>query len=270
MKQVLLAFQFLTIVPVKVSGSVSEEDIARSAVFFPLVGAFQGLVIAGSAFLLTRLFAADITSGLLILISLICNGGFDLDGLADTADGMAVKSAGDQAEDRAKRLAAMKDSSTGSIGVLALILLILLKFLFIREVLQSFTTDISSALLFLMPVFSKWITLPAMYHGISARKDGLGKIFIEQVGAGTLLLSTAVMTGLFYMAAVFQLSGLSFISRLQFFFLIVLFFYAFSLISVRFFIWRFGGLTGDHFGALTEVSEPLFLMTGVVWLQHFS
>jgi adenosylcobinamide-GDP ribazoletransferase len=93
MRQFLLAFQFLTIVPVKVRGEVSEKDISGSAVFFPVVGAFQGLLTAMTAFLFMKLFSSEVTCGLVILI-LTLTKGFHLDGLADTFDALAVKASG--------------------------------------------------------------------------------------------------------------------------------------------------------------------------------
>ncbi|MBI3593260.1 MAG: adenosylcobinamide-GDP ribazoletransferase, partial [Nitrospirae bacterium] len=175
MKQLLLAFQFLTIVPINVRGNISEKEIARSAAFFPFIGAFQGILACMSAFLLLKVFPPEITSGLIILALLITNGGFHIDGLADTFDALAVKSKGAEETDREKRLAVMKDSSTGAIGVVAIAVAILLKFLFIRNLFASNSVFTAYSMLFLMPVFSKWIMIPAMYHGISARQDGLGR-----------------------------------------------------------------------------------------------
>ena len=48
-KPLLLAFQFLTVVPVRVRGEITEDDVAGSASFFPFVGAFQGIVTAACA-----------------------------------------------------------------------------------------------------------------------------------------------------------------------------------------------------------------------------
>ena len=45
-KQFLLALQFLTIVPVRVSGTVKEADLARSMRYYPLVGAMLGALSA--------------------------------------------------------------------------------------------------------------------------------------------------------------------------------------------------------------------------------
>jgi len=129
----LLAFQFLTIMPLKVKGNISEREIAQSATFFPVVGVFQGLLILLSASLLSNVLPSEIVSGLIILILITSNGGFHLDGLADTFDALSVKSSGNEAIDRQNRLSVMKDSATGAIGVTAIVLTILLKFLLIKN-----------------------------------------------------------------------------------------------------------------------------------------
>ncbi len=47
----LLAFQFLTMVTVKVEGEIPEREIGRASAFFPIVGAFQGLMLVQVWFL---------------------------------------------------------------------------------------------------------------------------------------------------------------------------------------------------------------------------
>jgi adenosylcobinamide-GDP ribazoletransferase len=268
MRQLLLAFQFLTIVPVKISGNITERDVAGSAAFFPLVGAFQGLATAIPVVLLMKVFPADITAALVLFILILSNGGFDLDGLADTFDALAVKSSGDPERDRAKRLLVMKDSTTGAMGVIALAVTILLKFVLMRRLLADFPVPAAAAVFFLMPVFSKWINVPAMHHGVSARKDGLGRIFIEHAGRGSVLVSTAIVV---FLSVIVSWSGLMRVSPaggMEFCLLAGAAFYLFDLLAVQFLNERFGGLTGDHFGAMTEISEILFLLSGYVWLRH--
>jgi adenosylcobinamide-GDP ribazoletransferase len=268
MRQLLLAFQFLTIVPVKVPGKITDQDVAGSAAFFPLVGAFQGLATSISAVLLMKVFPADITAGLTLFFLILSNGGFDLDGLADTLDALAVKSSGDPENDRTRRLIVMKDSTTGAMGVVALSVTILLKFVLMRRLLSDFPILPAAVLLFLMPVFSKWINVPAMHHGVSARNNGLGRMFIEHAGRGCVLASTTIVISLCVIVASLGLMRVSPGTLLKFCLLLFAAFYLFCLLAVQFLTKRFGGLTGDHFGAVTEISEILFLLAGYVWLQH--
>ena len=268
-RRLLLAFQFLTVVPVRIKGDVTEKDVAGSIVFFPLVGAFQGFLTAMVAFFMMKIWPADIAAGLAIVCLILSNNGFDLDGLADTFDGLAIKSSGHLAKDREKRLEVMKDSATGAMGVIALIVIILLKFILMRRLLSDFSVLTASALFFLMPAFSKWITVPAMLHGKSARRDGLGKAFVEHTGAAGAAVSTLMLSLLFFPVALFGLISPSPLNGLELAVFLLLAAYLFSLLAVRFLKRRFGGLTGDHFGALTEVFEVIFLLAAYGWLRRF-
>lgn len=268
MRSILLAIQFLTILPVRLRGKISESDIARCATFFPLAGALQGFIQFAAAVVLTMIFPADIVSGFVIAIAIIINGGFHLDGLADTFDALAVKSSGDPVRDGAKRLSVMKDSVTGAIGVVAIITVILLKFILIKNVL-SFPVPLTALLVFsFMPVFSKWIMVPAMYHGTSARNDGLGRLFIGPSSPNILISSSAIALVLFiltlalpiahyYGPHILLLAGLLPGG------------YLLALAGVGFFTWRFGGLTGDTLGALSEIGEIFYLTGSFIWLRHF-
>lgn len=260
----LLAFQFLTIMPLKVKGNISEKEIAQSATFFPVVGVFQGSLVLLSALLLSKVLPSEIVSGLIVLILIISNGGFHLDGLADTFDALSVKSSGNEAIDRQNRLSVMKDSATGAIGVTAIVLTILLKFLLIKNLLATYTFPlVPYFMLFLMPVFSRWSMIPAIFHGKSARQDGLGKIFIDNIGAKEFLLSTTLTVGCWFVLS-FTLPLLSYLPLL----LLSLFvLYILSFSATRFFDKKFNGLTGDNLGAISEISEVLFLMMTSIWLR---
>ena len=205
-KRMLLAFQFCTIVPVRVSGDVTEEEVAASAAFFPLVGAFQGIVVGWCAFLLVKILPPDLAAALALISLILTNGGFDLDGLADTFDALAVRSSGNVEKDREKRLAVMKDSTTGAIGVIALVITLLLKFVLMRRLLSDLSVPAAAMLFFLMATFSKWIVVPLMYHTVSARKDGLGKIFIEHAGLSSIGWSTAIVALVILAAAAFDVT----------------------------------------------------------------
>ena len=268
MKKMLLAFQFLTVVPVRVGGDIADRDVAGSAVFFPLVGAFQGLLTAAAAALMLRVFPPDVAAGFSLVVLTLSNGGFDLDGLADTADALAIKPSGDEAADRAKRLTVMKDSAVGTMGVIALTMTLLLKYLLIRLLLAEAPLQAACAILFLTPAVARWLTVPVMYHGTPARQDGLGKIFIEHVGAGSVVVSTGFVFLLYFSAHLMcaeRISAAGVVARCV---LSLAVLYSFGLAAVSFFRRRFGGLTGDHFGALTEITEIFFLLAGYAWLPR--
>ena len=268
MRPLILAFQFLTIIPVKLSGGVSGRDISRSTAFFPVVGAFQGLLAAAIARLSLTVFSADTASALVITGLILSNGGFHLDGLADTFDALASKSSGDTLADRDRRLAIMKDSTTGAIGVVSIVLVILLKFVFMRELLTKASADAASSFLFLMPVFSKWVMVPSLYMGASARQDGLGKAFMDSVTLRTVAYASLALLLFCVIASSLYLYKVFGAGTLALFFSLYATFAVFSFTTVRFCTKRFGGLTGDMFGAINEISEILFLFVTVLWLPR--
>jgi len=266
-RRLLLAFQFLTVVPVRVGGDVTERDLAASAAFFPAVGAFQGLVTGISAFLMMKVLPADIVAAVAVTLLILSNYGFDLDGLADTFDGLAIKSSGHADEDRKKRLMVMRDSATGAMGVIALVLTILLKYVLMKSLLVEFSPLRAASLFFLMPVFSKWIAVPVMRRAPSARPDGLGQIFIEHARPGDVALATAVLAAFCLPAVLLGLPGPTRLASLAMCLSLFILLSLFGLPAARFLGKRFGGLTGDHFGALMEASEVIFLAAAYLWLR---
>ena len=88
MKNFLLALQFLTIIPVKINGDISDEDYSRSLRYFPMVGLLIGIVLALTAVLL-RFLPNLVTSSFILIIPILLTGAIHLDGFADICDGLA-------------------------------------------------------------------------------------------------------------------------------------------------------------------------------------
>ncbi len=268
MRSLLLAFQFLTIVPIRISGDLTEGDMARSATFFPLVGVAQGCAAALAGAAALHVFSPGIAGACVIIVLTLSNGGFHLDGIADTFDALAVKSSGDTERDRARRLDVMKDSSTGAIGVVAVVLTVLTKFLFLQGLFTEQPVAVSGAIVVLMAALSKWSMIPAMYHGVPARPDGLGRIFIGHVSFPSLLAASFIVL-LLFAASRGLIPGERYgMGTVMAFPLMAGILYGFSYLWVRFCERRFGGLTGDTFGAMGELSEILFLAVASAWLRH--
>lgn len=250
MKRFILAFQFLTIIPIRTSGEVSRSDLAASMAYFPLVGAFQG----GVLLLLVRLLSTNgllpdpLMAGVLLLALALTNGGLHLDGFADTVDGLAG------GHTPQERLRIMKDSATGAIGMVFLILIILLKYLAVFSVLSLGGWQ-AHAFIFLFPVAARWAMVPLANLAPYARKEGgLGEPFAG-MGAGVMFVATAITFAVSFLAAgVFSFAPL-----------VLLAFAAF--VSSVFFRGKLGGVTGDVFGFQSEVSEVLYLVSAPVFLK---
>lgn len=271
LRAITVAFQFLTIIPIGTNREVSEKEVHNSVSFFPLVGALQGFFLSILAFLFLKIMSADMTAAIMLVFYVLITGGFHQDGLSDTLDALSVPSSGDKEKDRGKRLQVMKDSTVGPIGVIAIVLSLLLKYLLMKEMLQINVLTEKYFIFFLMPLFSKWAMVTGMYQGKSARKDGIGRTFLENAGLKQILFATMFLFFVnfalayafhYFWSTLFQCSIGSFT---LFFFSEMVAIYLTCLILKYIFTARFGGLTGDNFGAMHEISEILFLTVALLW-----
>jgi adenosylcobinamide-GDP ribazoletransferase len=118
---ILCAIQFLTRIPVPAPQGFEPDWIARSAKYFPLVGALVGALAAGILLLAAQVWSGWIPALLSTAFSVFITGAFHEDGLADTADGLGG------GQDKEKRLLIMKDSRLGTYGAVTLMLCLALK-----------------------------------------------------------------------------------------------------------------------------------------------
>ncbi len=268
MKRLIAAFQFLTIIPIRTHRHLSLDEVASSATFFPLVGFFQGLLLAAASFLLLKFLTPAVTSALVIMIYLLTNGGFHQDGLSDTFDALSVKSTGNQGEDRNKRLAIMRDGTSGPVGITAIAVFLLLKYTLLKEVLEMPAHGMNPVIM-LVPMISAWSMTVMMPGAKSARNEGLGVIFLGRIRTVHVTVASilmAVFSGIVYLtgyiACPFAMQNF------------VAFFPAAVLASLlagysmrALFTTRFGGLTGDNLGCIHELSEIIVLLAALILLK---
>ncbi|GBE35870.1 cobalamin synthase [bacterium BMS3Bbin07] len=239
----------MTILPVRLRGRISERDVGRSTAFFPLAGLIKGglLVLAYKAF--DPFLPTAITAALLLVVSILINGGFHLDGLADTFDAIA------SGKPRQGKLDIMKDSTTGPIGVTAIVLVLILKYLLILELFLI--SPIPYLLLF--PVIGAWSMVAAIFHGTSARKDGLGYLLISETGWTQFVVSVVIVMVVFVSGRYLPFTHLAF-PAIPVSALLLTAAYLFTLPLMKFFARHFSGLTGDNLGAICELNEVFFLL----------
>ena len=180
------AITFLTVLPVRSGG-----DIRRAAGWFPVVGAGVGAVAGGVRAGLEPALGRAPAGVVAVAVLVIVTGALHQDGLADAADGLGVRG------DRQRRLAAMRDSSIGVYGALALILWTLL----LVAVLDRLTAARAVEALTAAAVLGRWAALLHAAWSPPARADGLGAAFhvspIALTAATAIALGAAVgLTGL--------------------------------------------------------------------------
>lgn len=109
----LAALTLLTVAPVghTVQRRIGPHEVAAAGPWFPLIGAWLGLLAGGLAHAVavgsTPLLAAALATVVLAGLT----GALHLDGLADSADGLGARGGA-----KARRLEIMRDSSTGVFG----------------------------------------------------------------------------------------------------------------------------------------------------------
>jgi len=113
LKEISSVFSFLTIIP---SNNTDLETVARYMHVFPIIGIGIGLLIASIGFGLS-FFLEPLVVALLVVASIaIITGIHHTDGLADFADGLMTRGT------KEKKRNAMKDLSTGSAGIVSVVL----------------------------------------------------------------------------------------------------------------------------------------------------
>lgn len=235
------AWRFLTIFPAPGVRGTGTERVGSSLLFFPLVG----LILGGALLGLDRLFdlfLPPLLTGAFVLVALVIfTGALHLDGFMDTCDGFAVRKSPEE------RLRIMSDSRVGGFGVAGACCLILLKFV----ALISLPDELRAAALLTMPALSRWTAACAILAFPSAKKTGLGHMYRERASSWVMLSGTAIALAI--AAGFWSYIGVALVGGIGIVALLV------GMALSR----RLGGLTGDTYGAIIEISE-VCLLIGVV------
>lgn len=154
------AFALLTRLPVKASFTRTAEATWA----FPLVGGSVGVIVVMITLLSDWLgLSLGVAAGLAIASAVFLTGAMHEDGMADSADGLWG------GWTPARRLEIMRDSHIGTYGVLALILVILLRFSAITLLINNFQLGILVAAAVLSRAAMPFV-MTLLPH---ARDDGL-------------------------------------------------------------------------------------------------
>ena len=238
MRHFLIAFQFLTIVPLPIQVRCEEEDLGRSMTFFPLVGLAIGALLAGADFLLAPILPRGVADLVLVALLSVVTGGLHLDGLSDVCDGLAARGS------RERFLAVMKDSRVGAVGAVALALGLMLKY----QALLAVPAGHKREVLLFFPLVARFSQVQMTVGAQRARADGLGCAFVGGAGLTQFLLASLLTLG-----AAYGLLGVNGV-----FCTALLFLLTWGIKS-----WshgRLGGITGDVIGCASELNEIFCLL----------
>ena len=237
-RALLVALQFLTVLPVPRHIRDSENLTGASLLWYPAVGLLLGLLLTLAGDMWTLPFYLQ--AGLLLALWVALSGGLHLDGFADCVDAWAGGFG-----DRQRTLQLLSDPLCGSMAVIALTILLLLKYVALAALVQQ------GALVWLwaVPLLSRSALLLLFMHTNYVRPQGLGALIVQQfsshdarwVLAGVALTTLALLP--VYIWIVLTATTV-----------------AVFLLVRRAALQRLGGFTGDVAGALVELVELCLLL----------
>jgi adenosylcobinamide-GDP ribazoletransferase len=215
--------------------------------FFPVVGLLIGSGSALLYFALKPHLPLTIVALLIVVYLVAVTGCLHEDGLADAADGFGG------GWEREKVLAIMRDSRIGTYGAAALGLSLVARILLIA----SLPRTQAAAYLIVAPVLSRWTILPLSFFLPPARNqnedqiDGQGARIARLTSRGGLMVGSVLALAVVF--AVLRIRAL------------VPIFLSFGVVlgTGLYYRHRIGGITGDCFGATTQLTEIAIYLCGV-------
>lgn len=225
--------------------SFDEAACGRATVFFPVAGALLGAVMAALVWAAGPYLPLQLQASLLIFIMVVLTGGIHLDGFMDSIDGLF------SGRPREKKLEIMRDSRVGAFGVIGVICLLLLKF----NLLAGIPNLVLIKLLIVVPALSRWNMSFAVVVFPYARPEGLGTIYKEYSGIKELIWATvlaAAIAGLVLGIYGVMLMALGAVIT-----------YLLGIKITK----ELGGLTGDIYGFISELSEVMLLFAAYPLLK---
>jgi adenosylcobinamide-GDP ribazoletransferase len=222
--------------------------MGRSIVYFPLVGVIIGLILVGLNWLLVLFLPSALVTVLLVVSLVVISGALHLDGFVDTCDGIGGHKTVEE------RWRVMQDSRAGGFGIIGVCCLLLVKYVSLSGVPDGLLTQT----LVFMPVVSRWAMVYAVFAYPYAKPSGLGKVFKEGASWQRFVIATFITLAVAVILA--QLTGFII-------FIIMLAIWVIVIAMAAYLKGKFGGLTGDTYGAINEVAEVCVLIL-VCLLAH--
>jgi len=237
MRNFVSALSFLTIFPL---GKFVGKLNGTSILYFPLVGIFVGGLLAGVDWLGSQFLFDELRALLDVAFLVFVTGGLHLDGLADTMDALYFH------HDREKALEIMKDPRVGVMGVLALLFCLVFKY----TGLLALEFENCWIWLITAPALARSAQVAGLVFMSDARETGgVGQVLYQKGKYQYLIFCLIPLALPFWISIPVGITvGVVFVIL------------NFSLFT--FFRHRLGGMTGDTFGALTEIMESIFLVCG--------
>ena len=234
----LIALEFLTPLRLRRVQQWDDATFGAALAWYPAIGLLIGALLLLVDRGLEQLLPAGPTAALEVALLALISGGLHLDGVADTADGMALQG------DRADRLGVMSEGNIGPAGVMALVIVLLV----LWTGLASMAPPVRSAGLLLAPALARWSVVPVVVLFPPARRRGLG----HALHAAAFPFAAPISTLIVAVAAVvlFGPAGLVLVAVAGVAAVIV------AGAASR----MLRGVTGDTYGAAIEIAQATVLL----------
>ena len=198
-----------------------------AVMFFPFVGLILGFILVCIYFLISAYIPSSHLGILIFVLLVLLTGALHLDGFADTVDGLYVK--------KERALEVMADPNIGAMGMIITATFLILKA----------STLMHIEAIYLLPI----ILMLSRFNAI------LAIYFFPYIGGGMARLakdefnkSQLIITSVFVLSLGFYFSWILTLTSLLTLFIIG-----------KFFVKRLGGLSGDIYGFIIEVTELILL-----------
>ena len=172
-KSFFLALGFLTRFPVAFPADASAEEKDQALLFYPLVGLLIGLLL-GFVGNWAGTISPFVGGAICVALWALVTGGLHLDGLADCVDGYVGGG-----NNKQKTLGIMKDANVGAIGVVALVVILIMKVAAVSEIL----TQSNLMALILAPMFARALVIVFFITTPYISAGGLGSIHAREMDA---------------------------------------------------------------------------------------
>ncbi len=243
LRGLVTAFRTLTVLPVP---GRDAERFSDALYWFPLVGLVLGLLEVALATPVIGGRWPELAALLVVAGGVVLTRGLHADGLADLADGFFG------GRDPQSRLRIMKDSCVGSFGVLALVLLLLCKWVAALRLLHSGAVGQIVAGVVLSRMAQVLLAASMPY---ARPEGGTADSFVS--GAGRLHLGLSLVTAATILVVLlrFDVPGIAALMAAALVSAVLM-----GLLAAR----RIGGVTGDVLGAASEVTETVVWVVGAL------
>jgi len=248
-RSLLRSIALFSVLPVRTELELDRVAARRVLLWLPLVGALLAGTagLAAAAILAIRPADGEVAAIVAIALMVLLTRGLHLDGLADTVDGLGSRAAAERA------LEIMHRSDIGPFGVVAIVLAMLGDTVALGVCAGSVWRPLAT--LVTAAITARVAVACAAVRGVpSARPTGFGALVAGSVSAPMAALLVAVDLGAAAaLATAVEASVIGWLVAQ----LVALSVAALLVIHVR---RRIGGMTGDVFGAVVEVTTCIALL----------